>query len=82
MLLYTLRGQYEAITSEPDVMFSKQPYFREIWKKAKVFTFWGERIPRWLFLPPSWKDLARGLPLLDMLIDVGGRVIIYCVDSL
>ena len=58
MLLHTLRGQYEAITSEPDVVVHKQQ-FREIWKKAEVFTSFGERIkwryapPRWLFLPPT-----------------------------
>ena len=42
MLLYTLRGQYEAITSEPEVVFSKQDHFREIWKKVEVFTSFGE----------------------------------------
>ena len=26
--------------------------------------------------------IYNGLPLLDMLIDVGRRVIIYCMDSL
>ena len=44
MLLYTLRSQYEAITSEPDVVFRKQQHFREMWKKAKAFTSFGERI--------------------------------------
>ena len=38
MLLHTLRGQYEAITGEPEVIFRKQQHFQEIWKKAKVFT--------------------------------------------
>ena len=59
MLLHTLRGQYDAILGELDVVFHKQQYFREIWKKAEVFTFFGERIkwryspPRWLFPPPT-----------------------------
>ena len=38
MLLHTLRGQYAAITGEPEVIFRKQQHFQEIWKKAKVFT--------------------------------------------
>ena len=52
MLLHTLRGQYEAITSEPDVVVHKQQ-FREIWKKAEVFTSFGERI-KWRYAPPTW----------------------------
>ena len=30
MLLHTLRGQFEAIHGEPDVVFRKQQQFREI----------------------------------------------------
>ena len=30
MLLHTLRGQYEAITGELDVVFRKQQHFREM----------------------------------------------------
>ena len=41
MLLHTVRGQYEAITGELDVVFHKQQHFREMWKKAKVFTLFG-----------------------------------------
>ena len=58
MLLHTLRGQYEAIPGDPDVVFRKQQHFREIWKKADVFTSFGERMkwryasPRWLFPSP------------------------------
>ena len=44
MLLHTLRGQYEAITGEPDVVFRKQQHFRVMWTKTKVFTSFGERI--------------------------------------
>ena len=44
MLLHTLRGQYEAITGESDVVFRKQQHFREMWKKAEVFTSFRERI--------------------------------------
>ena len=33
MLLHTLRGQYEAIHGEPDVVFRKQQQFREFEKK-------------------------------------------------
>ena len=32
MLLHTLRGQYEAISGEYDVVFRKQQHFREMWK--------------------------------------------------
>mgnify|MGYP006889224167 CR=1 FL=1 len=35
MLRHTLRGQYEAITGEPDVVFRKQQHFREMWTKAE-----------------------------------------------
>ena len=35
MLLHTLRGQYEAIIGEPDVVFRKQQHFREMWTKAE-----------------------------------------------
>ena len=39
MLLHTLRGQYEAIHGEPNVVFRKQQHFQEIWKKlVKTFT--------------------------------------------
>ena len=53
MLLHTLRGQYEAIHGEPDVVFRKQQQFREIWKKAEVFTYFGDRI-KWRYAPPRW----------------------------
>ena len=33
MLRHSLRGQYEAITGELDIVFCKQQYFREIWIK-------------------------------------------------
>ena len=48
MLLHTLRGQYEAIIGEPEVVIRKQQQFREIWKKAEVFTSFGERI-KWRY---------------------------------
>ena len=35
MLLHTLRGQYEAIIGELDVVFRKQQHFREMWTKAE-----------------------------------------------
>ena len=88
MLLHTLRAQYEAITGEPEVVIRKQQQFREIWKKAEVFTSFGERIkwryapPRWLFMPPSWNNPTQGLLILDMLVDVDMRVILYCMNSL
>jgi hypothetical protein len=50
MLLHTLRGQYDAITGEPEVVIRKQQ-FREVWKKAEVFTSFGERI-KWRYAPP------------------------------
>ena len=50
MLLHTLRGQYQAITGELEVVIRKQQ-FREVWKKAKVFTAFGERI-KWRYAPP------------------------------
>ena len=53
MLLHTLRGQYEAIPSELEVVIHKQQQFREIWKKAEVFTSFGERI-KWRYAPPRW----------------------------
>ena len=43
-VLHTLRGEYEAKTSEPNVVFCKQHYFREMWTKTKVFTFFWERM--------------------------------------
>ena len=49
----TLRGQYEAITGEPEVVIRKQQKFREIWKKAEVFTSFGERI-KWTYAPSRW----------------------------
>ena len=51
MLLHTLRGQYEAITGEPDVVIHKQQQFREIWKMAEVFTSFGAGI-KWRYAPP------------------------------
>ena len=38
MLLHTLRGQYEAIHGEPDVVFRKQQQFRSspIWGQNKM----------------------------------------------
>ena len=43
MLLHTLRGQYEGITGESDVMFRKQKDFQEIWIKGRdLQLFWGE----------------------------------------
>ena len=62
MLLHTLRGQYEAIHGEPDVVFRKQQQFREIWKKAQVFTFFGDRI-KWRYAPPRWQDGFFRLPV-------------------
>ena len=53
MLLHTLRGKYEAIIGELEVVFRKQQHIREIWKKAKVFTYFGERI-KWRYAPPRW----------------------------
>ena len=35
MLLCTLRGQYEAIIGELDVVFRKQQHFREMWTKVE-----------------------------------------------
>ena len=65
MLLHTLRGQYESITSEPEVVIHKQQQFREIWKSTEVFTYFRESIkwtyapPRWFFPPPSWNNLLE-----------------------
>ena len=42
---------------------------------------WRYAPPRWLFCPLSWKDHAWGSPPLDMLIHVGRRIVIYCMDS-
>ena len=53
IVLNTLRGQYEAITGETEVVFCKQQHFREIWRKAKVFTSFGGRI-KWRYAPPGW----------------------------
>ena len=52
MLLHTLRGQYEAIHGEPDVLFRKQQHFRESWKKAEVFSYFGDRM-KWRYAPPK-----------------------------
>ena len=52
-LLHTLRGQYEAITSEHNVVFRKIQHFKEMWTKAKVFTSFRERI-EWRYAPPRW----------------------------
>ena len=51
MLLHTLRGKYEAITLEPDIVFRKQQHFREMWTKVEVFTSFEERI-KWRYAPP------------------------------
>ena len=50
MLVHTLRGQYEAVTCEPEVVIRKQQQFREIWKNIEVFTSFGERI-MWRYAP-------------------------------
>ena len=50
MLMHTLRGQCEAITDEPIVVFHKQQQFRETWKKVEDFTSFGERI-KWRYAP-------------------------------
>ena len=58
MLLHTLRGQYEAIHDELDIVFRKQQQFREIWKKVEILSYFGDRMrgryapPKWLFPPP------------------------------
>ena len=44
MLLHILRGQYEGITGQSDVVIRKQQQFQEIWKKAKAFISFRERI--------------------------------------
>ena len=61
MLLHTLIGQYEAIHGEVDVVFRKQPHFREIWKKVEVFAFLGDKI-KWRYAPPRW---LFPLPILE-----------------
>ena len=64
MLVHTFRGQYDAITGEPEVVIRRQQQFREIWKNAEVFISFGERIkwryapPRWLFPPPVLGQLS------------------------
>ena len=64
MLIHTLRGQYDAIIGEPEVVIRRQQNFREIWKNAEVFISFGERIkwryapPRWLFPPPVLEQLS------------------------
>ena len=50
MLLHTLRGQYEAITCEPNLVFSKQQHFREVWTKLEVLSHVA------FSAPPLWKD--------------------------
>ena len=66
MLVHTLRGQYDAIIGEPEVLIRRQQQFREIWKNVEVFISFGERIkwryapPRWLFPPLSWINFHEG----------------------
>ena len=36
MLLHALRGEYDAITGEFDVVFRKQQHFREMWTKTPL----------------------------------------------
>ena len=66
MILHTLRGQYKAKTSDPDVVFRKQQHFLEMWTKEKVFTSFVERMKQryppvgWIFRPSLWKDPEFG----------------------
>ena len=88
MLLHTIGGQYEAITGEPEVVIRKQQQFWEIWKKVRssplsVREYSGDMLHQdAFFLPPSWNDPTWGLLILVMLVDVGMRVTIYCMNSL
>ena len=60
MLLRALRGQYEAIQGEPDVVFRKQQQFCEIWKKGEILTYSGDKI-KWTYAPPRWLFLSSVL---------------------
>ena len=57
-------------------------------EKGRGHIFWGEdkvEICSTIMAfsgPRLGQDPTRGLPLLDILIDVGLRVIFYCMDSL
>ena len=51
MLLHTLRGQYEAITCEPNLVFSKQQHFREVWTKLEVYSHVAFSAPHYGRIP-------------------------------
>ena len=87
MLLHTLRGQHESIHGELAVVFCKQQV-REIWKKAEVFPYFGDKIkwryapPKCLFPPLVLKGPCMRVSATRHVDSVGRKVAIYGMDSL
>ena len=69
-------------------MFRKQTLSRNLEKDGGRHLLWGENkveicSTKMAFsAPPSWKDLGGGLLLLDILVEVGMRVIFYYMSFL
>ena len=57
MLISILKGQYDSVTGNEDIIFLKQPPVKGKWKDWLVFVERNDKMewqyvpPRWLFLP-------------------------------
>ena len=59
-LVHTLKGEYDAIKCDSDVVFRKQEGFKKRWERMKVFCMVNGGI-RWRYRPP-----ALGISSTDM----------------
>ena len=52
-LVHTLKGEYDAIKGDSDVVFRKQEVFKKRWERMKVFSMINGGI-RWRYQPLLW----------------------------
>ena len=57
--MHTLKGEYDAIKGDSDVVFRKQEVFKKRWERMNVFCMvngcirWRYQPPLWVFPPPT-----------------------------
>ena len=78
-LVHTLKGEYDAIKGDSDVVFRKQEVFKKRWERMKVFCMvngcirWRYQPPLWVFPPSTW-----GMwPCITVIIDALGHMHVY-----
>ena len=52
-LVHTLKGEYDVIKGNSDVVFRKQEVFKKRWERMKVFCMVNGSI-RWRYQPSLW----------------------------